>query len=315
MAAPKKMKISQLEEITRTPRTTIHYYIREGLLTRPDKTGKTMAYYDSSHVRRLELIRKIQKDYTSRKNKSYMPISLLKEKLEEETRKISEYGEFISGAAGEGTGPKRSRRMEIIEAAFRLYSEKGYYSTNVRDIAREAGISPSAFYIYFPDKRELFGEVIDFVIAGISSDLRHALEEEDEMRRPVVFLKVFRDNYPKMGEILSQLRAGVALDDRWARDKLNKVYWDMTKVMAGEVKNAADAGLTRETDPELLAFFIVGMAEIVINLTSLYDKYSYERLALFASDLYVNGVAPRDDRSRAFYKKLIEEIVKALPER
>ena len=313
MGSPKKIKISELEEISGTPRTTIHYYIREGILHRPEKTGRTMAYYDDSHLRRLALIKKIQRSYKNEKDKTYMPIPLLKRQLME----ADSHPEFKYSGDGkkqfEITDKRESKKREIIESALSLYSEKGYYSTNVRDIARQAGISPSAFYIYFPDKRELFGEVIEHVMTDIADKIRGALKEEkDELKRPVVFLKIFKDNYPRIGEILNQLRSGMALNDEWAREKLKKVYLDMTLVMTEEVKHATAAGLTRETDPEVLSIFIVGMTEIVLNLTFLYDKYPFERLALFASELYVHGVAPKDEKSQLFYKKLIDEIKMSL---
>jgi AcrR family transcriptional regulator len=315
MDSPKKIKISELEEISNTPRTTIHYYIREGILHRPDKTGRTMAYYDGSHLRRLKLIKKIQRNYKSEKNKTYMPIPLLKRKLVESDSHPG-YKYSIEGKREFEIPDKReSRKQEIIEAALSLYSEKGYYSTNVRDIARQAGISPSAFYIYFPDKRELFGEVIEHVMTDIADKIRGALkEEEDELKRPIVFLKIFKENYSRVGEILNQLRAGMALNDEWARKKLRKVYLDMTLIMTEEVKNATAAGFTRETDPEVLSIFIVGMTEIVLNLTFLYDKYTFERLAMFATELYVNGVARKDERSQLFYAKLVDEIKTALGE-
>jgi DNA-binding transcriptional MerR regulator len=39
------LRISDLEELTGIPRGTIHYYIREGLVSAPERTSKTMAYY------------------------------------------------------------------------------------------------------------------------------------------------------------------------------------------------------------------------------------------------------------------------------
>ncbi len=56
------LKISDLERITGVGRSTIHYYLREGLLTPPRRTGKTMAYYDAGHVEELRRIRDLQEE-------------------------------------------------------------------------------------------------------------------------------------------------------------------------------------------------------------------------------------------------------------
>ena len=49
-----------------------------------------------------------------------------------------------------------NRRMQILEAAVKVFPEKGYQKTTIQDIAREAGLSTSAIYQYFSGKEELF---------------------------------------------------------------------------------------------------------------------------------------------------------------
>ena len=44
------LKISGLEKATGVPRTTIHFYMREGLLPPPQKTGRSVGYYSDRHV-------------------------------------------------------------------------------------------------------------------------------------------------------------------------------------------------------------------------------------------------------------------------
>jgi AcrR family transcriptional regulator len=47
------------------------------------------------------------------------------------------------------------RREEILDAAVRLFCEKGYEGTTIRDIAREVGITEGLIYHYFPSKAAL----------------------------------------------------------------------------------------------------------------------------------------------------------------
>ncbi|MCK5164519.1 MAG: TetR family transcriptional regulator [Desulfobacula sp.] len=55
---------------------------------------------------------------------------------------------------------KRSEatRERIIVAAEKLFSKKGYYNTNSKEIARAANVSIGSFYSYFKDKKTLFIE-------------------------------------------------------------------------------------------------------------------------------------------------------------
>jgi AcrR family transcriptional regulator len=57
-------------------------------------------------------------------------------------------------------GPKFRRRAEarpdeVLDAALDLFIEKGFAATRVEDIAKRAGISKGAVYLYFPSKEAI----------------------------------------------------------------------------------------------------------------------------------------------------------------
>jgi AcrR family transcriptional regulator len=53
-----------------------------------------------------------------------------------------------------------SRRKEIIEAATKAFSRDGYVEVRVDDIARGAGVAPTAIYYHFGGKEELFTQAL-----------------------------------------------------------------------------------------------------------------------------------------------------------
>ena len=61
-------------------------------------------------------------------------------------------------------GRKRRRKLrrehDIIEGARRMFAERGYEDTTVKDIADGLDISVGAVYIYFRDKDELYYAVV-----------------------------------------------------------------------------------------------------------------------------------------------------------
>src|SRR5918997_1579261 len=60
-----------------------------------------------------------------------------------------------SMGTGRGLTPKAMRTRErILEAALRLFGERGYEATTMRDVAREAGASLGLAYRYFASKEE-----------------------------------------------------------------------------------------------------------------------------------------------------------------
>jgi len=63
--------------------------------------------------------------------------------------------------AGPGTRKRSDVRQEqLIEIAIRLFAQKGYDGTSLRDIADEAQITKAALYYHFPDKEALYGRIV-----------------------------------------------------------------------------------------------------------------------------------------------------------
>lgn len=52
-------------------------------------------------------------------------------------------------------------RQQILDAALKLFSHRGYGATSVRDIAEEAGLSKGNVYHHFPDKETIFRGLLD----------------------------------------------------------------------------------------------------------------------------------------------------------
>lgn len=52
-------------------------------------------------------------------------------------------------------------RKQILDASLRLFSDKGFARTSVRDIAQAAGITDAAIYYHFSSKRELFEALLE----------------------------------------------------------------------------------------------------------------------------------------------------------
>jgi AcrR family transcriptional regulator len=61
--------------------------------------------------------------------------------------------------------PKQKRSIttkeKILDTAYRLFCEKGYYRTTTNEIARIAGVSIGSLYSYFKDKDTIFLEILD----------------------------------------------------------------------------------------------------------------------------------------------------------
>jgi len=306
MNKKKGLKISDLENITGISRSTIHHYVNYGLVHRPHKTGHTMAYYDESHVKRLEAIQKIKIDYLKTAKTSRIPLDVIKHRLSESYSLIKPGPRHANaGTAEKGGATRASRKEAIIEATLQMYSNRGYYLTNIRDIAKAVGISSPTFYRYFSNKRELFVETIEYVIRNFKQEIRQAVKnEKDPTQRSKIMFKTFYAHYPKMGEILNQLRSGVIIGDPWAKERLSRLYREMMENLIKEIQGATNSGIFKSVDPVLLAYFNLAINEAAIHLASMGDMYSIDDAMAFVGEMLNNAFLTEKGKERfdIFYK-------------
>ena len=89
----------------------------------------------------------------------------------------------MESAGHEVRRPRQKRGIEtrkrIIEAAKALFSKKGYYSTNTKEIAAEAGVAIGSVYAYFKDKKQIFLEVLRAHISESKAMIMASLEAID----------------------------------------------------------------------------------------------------------------------------------------
>jgi len=283
------LRISDLVKVSGVPRSTIHFYLRQGILHPPLKTGRTMAYYDESHLERLVVIKKMKRDLR-------MPTAFLKSKLDE----MEKSPQSIMTAPLEemepstsAPGHKNNKRQNIIAAAIQVFSKKGYHHTKVQDITGGAGISTGTFYLYFTNKSELFIEVVDDIIRNIIGDAARAIKEEKDLEKRLILRgRTFHANYSKYREILNQLRAEMSGEDNWPKEKVKIIYQDLTAPVIREAKQAIEQGQIRPLDPELFAYALTGLIEILSFRMTLDHKYSFEDILSFLREIFLNGILP-----------------------
>ena len=61
-------------------------------------------------------------------------------------------------------------RERILEQALELFSEKGYDSVSVGEIARAVGIKAPSLYNHFPSKRAIFDAIVESTAAQYEAD-------------------------------------------------------------------------------------------------------------------------------------------------
>ena len=74
---------------------------------------------------------------------------------------------------------KERRRQQIMVAAKRVFSDKGFNKATMEDIAQEAELSPGTLYLYFKNKEELYASLSLRILQYLLIRVEHVNDEKD----------------------------------------------------------------------------------------------------------------------------------------
>ncbi len=159
----------------------------------------------------------------------------------------------------------RDKFSSIIEAALKVFGEKGYYNATISEIARKAGVSEATIYEYFGSKedllfaipKEITTQAVDFLEA-IGPYIRGA---ENKIRTITYgYFNLYRDN-PDYSSL-------VLLDLKHNRKFMEAEGYQAVKRSAGYLLSCIKEGIAsgefkQGLDPYLVRSMILGTIEHV----------------------------------------------------
>src|SRR5665811_1981152 len=84
-------------------------------------------------------------------------------------------------------------KRQILDAAYEVFTERGYQGTSTKDIALKAGVKQAVLRGYYHDKRGLFSSIIDDIIG----DLDQAVADESPSASSTI--EEYVDQISRMG--------------------------------------------------------------------------------------------------------------------
>jgi AcrR family transcriptional regulator len=78
---------------------------------------------------------------------------------------------------------KKEIKQAILDAAYKLFSKRGYSDTNIANIARTAGVAPANVYVYFPSKLEILFSIYEPWLTKQFDALEKSLQRTTDPRQ------------------------------------------------------------------------------------------------------------------------------------
>ena len=155
---------------------------------------------------------------------------------------------------------KDARKKAFLKAALEEFSEKGFAAARMDDLARRAGLSKGALYLYFDSKDALFAGLVETIalpnVERLEAMAREAPTASDAIRAIAAFAPVVIRETP-LPHMMKILIGDGARFPEVARAYRRQVIERGLALLASILERGAATGEFRATDSALTARLVI----------------------------------------------------------
>lgn len=260
----KLLTARELRRVTGLPSTTIHYYLRRGLLPRPQKTSASRSLYTDDHARILHKITELKQQ------------GLSLDEIQTQIRDLIE--EVNQNRVDLVSLEQRRLRSRILAVASKEFTGRGYSNTHITTIIRKLGITPALLYSYFSSKRRLLIECAIALMKAGRKYIEPKQAQTDDPAKRVLWSVFGHTNVFRLGSVaLALMRLEGANTDKELSRPLQREYDKIIELLTRELQvTKEDRSLA--VSEELLAHSLLGALEQTVFRSQRDDKYTPEDL-------------------------------------
>ena len=145
------------------------------------------------------------------------------------------------------------RQAQLLGIACRLFSERGFNGTSLRDIAEEAKVTKAALYYHFPNKESLFAKIVLESLEALVNQVKDACAGVDTPEAKVkAFMVTTAENYQHNREAwIASSNAFRTHGDSPSKSKAVALRDEYEKLLRGFIREGIDSGHFRDVDPAM----------------------------------------------------------------
>ena len=185
------------------------------------------------------------------------------------------------------------RRQQIIDAALKLFAEKGYEKATIKDISETAGTSQGLLYHYFRSKEELLATVIEshsFItqLHNIISSTHTKPVRQVLYEITIGFYNLLASNKEFVSIVLREMQTNPVFKKKWAIIPMEGVI-----LISNYLQSNISAGNLKQHNTEVAArsmLYTVAMLFITAEVFS-WSRLTVEQYIKEMVDISLNGIA------------------------
>lgn len=194
-----------------------------------------------------------------------------------------------------------NKRQQILDAAYIVFSRKGYHRATVDEIISLADTGKGTVYNYFVNKEQLFYTLIQEKSAPFEVDLQRLVKAEMmPLQKVEAVVRLFLEFYQKNGDlwrVMTHEVRGFDLEgysNFTAEERVKYHDWFHQSILMIEqvLQEGQDKGVLRQCDMHRAAY---GLYSAIVSIVFGGMVDSIEESAKIISDVFLHGVTRREE--------------------
>jgi AcrR family transcriptional regulator len=196
-----------------------------------------------------------------------------------------------------GKSKKEALRRTVLEAAAKLFAQRGFGGTNLQDIADALGISRPALYYYFKSKEDILASLVEEVTVFSGHQATELASKADfnpsETLRQMVFkhAKWLLEHSVEF-RVVDRTENDLPASTRRTHDKAKRALLDNFR---RTVERGIELGHFRPVDATVTAFSIIGMCSWTAWWFMPEGRVPLDEIAKSIADFAVAGLRRGDN--------------------
>ena len=185
------------------------------------------------------------------------------------------------------------KHQRILDAATKVFAQRGFFQSKVSEIAREAGVADGTIYLYFKNKDDLLISIFEVKMQEVISRFRDAIVDVDDApSRLRCLIRMHLAEFQAHPDLAAVFQVELRQSSRFMREYKKGELKQYLDLIGEIVEQGQQEGSFRSDVPMgLTKRLIFGTLDEVVSTWLLAGKrYDLESLAEPMVDLFMRGI-------------------------
>ena len=186
---------------------------------------------------------------------------------------------------------QKMERDDIFKIIAKLFKEKGFYNTSIKDISEKVGLKGGSLYYHIKSKEDALFKICEDAINRLLAELEMIVKADDD---PKTKLTMIVENHIEYFINYFYETSVFLIETKALGDKYQKMYTDKRDRFEFHIRNVLRQGMRegvfRRGDVKLMAFAILGMVNWMVIWYNPEGKWGVNKIKKELLEVILSGI-------------------------